>query len=114
MGYGADPARAVRGDPQHPAPLPRPAGRLRAHRRGRRDLLHAHRQHLLGLHPVAARADALVLLAAAVPPEALPAGDSGAPAVGAPPRLTATRTRPPSPASRPAASPASPRAAARP
>ena len=66
-------------------------GRARA-----RDVLHADRQHLFGLHPAADVADALVLLRATVAPPALPAGDSGAPALGAPPRMTAA-AKPPAP-----------------
>ena len=50
-----------------------------------RDVLHPHRQHLLGLHPATARGDALVLLRPVLPPQALPQGGRGPPEVGAPP-----------------------------
>ena len=49
------------GDPAHPAALPRPARRLRARCARASDVLHAHRQHLLGVHPAASVADAVVL-----------------------------------------------------
>ena len=59
---------------------------------GRRDLLHPHRQHLLRLHPAAAGADDLVLLRySPFHRRRYRQSHSGAPALGAPPRLTRYR-----------------------